>query len=111
MKFKVVELNIVTEKWGDEESDFYLKVHAEVKEDGAAGGEAFVVDVISPKSLASNFPKGDQFAYEFGRGYLLVNDYNKPKIIESLQGTIDRSGANNWDELFTYVGKYFDWVD
>lgn len=111
MKFKIVKLNTISEKWGEDESDFYVKVHAEVVEDGAPGGEAFSVDIISPKALESDLPPGEQFASELGRGYLIVNDYNKPKIIESLQRMIAGSGANNWEELSTYVEKYFDWIE
>jgi hypothetical protein len=108
--FEAYQLSIINQNWGDEPTDFSIQVHCEVKETGKPGGEAFLVNLISPNSLNTEL-FDEEFRSKFGRGYLIINDYDEVKILLTLQKLIEGSCASNWNELISYVEKYFDWID
>lgn len=108
MNYKVYSLNKIYETWGDGENDFFVQLHCEIMGEGSGGGEAVLINVVSPPNLHSRLI-GSAFP-EVGRGYLLSLDYNEKSIIHCVQGIIDRSGADTWRELKVYMERYFDWV-
>jgi hypothetical protein len=110
MKFYIDQINLVSERWGDDVDDFFHQAHCEVKCDGSPGGEAFIVNIVSPIALQKEFSENEAFTYEIGRGFLIVNDYDKNSISKALQRLIDAGSADSWDGLCTYLERYFDWV-
>ncbi len=110
MKFQIHKINIISENWGDDIDDFFVQAHCEIRSIDEPGGEAFMANIVSPKALQKEIDSQDSFSYEFGRGYLIVNDFDKNNILEALQKLMEGSNANNWDELSSYIEKYFDWI-
>ena len=106
-QFKVVGLNKVNEHWGDSEKCFLVQLHCELVQEGAPGGEAFQVTVVSPKQLEKEIPDNE---FELGRGYLLAREYDEQGVKRRLQKFVDGSDADSWTSLAEYVQKYFDWV-
>lgn len=107
-KFKVTDLNIITEKHSDPEfKDFFIQAHCEITDElSAQGGEAFIVNIVSPLFLKNKI--GD--SVELGRGLILLNDFDKEKVKRKIQGLINKSNAKTWDELTPFIAKHFDWI-
>ncbi len=105
--FKVAGLTTINEEWGEEPEDFCVQLHCELTSDGP-GGEAFVVTVLSPVALARGLDGSERV--DWGRGCLFMKDYSAPLIEAELQLFIDKSGADTWDALSQYVGKFFEWI-
>jgi hypothetical protein len=106
--FKVADLNIIIERHNDPEfKEFFIQAHCEiVDESNPKGGEAFIVNIVSPLYLKAYI--GD--SVEIGRGLILSNDFDKEKIKSRIQILINKSNASTWNELSTFIEKYFDWV-
>ena len=51
MAFEAYQLSIINQNWGDEPDDFFVQAHCEVREKGSAGGEAFELNIVSPKRI------------------------------------------------------------
>lgn len=111
MKFQIHKINTISENWGDEADDFFIQAHCEVRTLDEQGGEAFVAKIVSPKAFQKEMDAQDDFSYEIGRGYIITNDFDKIKITEILQKLLIGSNADNWNELFSYMKKYFDWIE
>jgi hypothetical protein len=47
---------------------------------------------------------------EFGRGYVLMLDYNELVLKKQLQSSIEGACASSWSELEQYVSRFFDWI-
>lgn len=107
--FKVSGLSKIHEHWGDDPNEFVLQFHCEVIRHGEPGGDAFHVAVASPLQLAKELKHGD--GIRLGRGYIFTLDYDERAIISRLQTLLDGSGAATWEELETYITKYFAWID
>ena len=107
--FRVSGLSKIHEHWGDDPNEFLLQFHCEVVKSGEPGGDAFHVTVASPLQLSQELRHDD--GIEFGRGYIFTLDYDERAIISRLQTLLDGSGASSWDELVSYVSKYFDRIE
>lgn len=110
MKFYIDEINLVSEQWGNDVDDFFHQAHCEVKCQDSPGGEAFIVNIVSPKALQKEISTAEGFAYEIGKGLFIVNDYDKNSISKALQKLIDGGNAESWDSLCSYLKRYFDLV-
>lgn len=106
-KFRVAGLTTINEQWGDEADDFCVQLHCELTSDDP-GGEAFVVNVLSPATFAKGLD--DPHSVGWGRGCLFMRDYSATVVQAELQSFIDRSEATTWDELSEYVARFFDWI-
>lgn len=107
-KFEVVAINRIHESWGDAGDVYLMQCHAEVISPDAPGGEAFRVTIASPSAFVAELANHDEIVS--GRGYIFMRDYDEPKVLAWLQRMVDNSNASNWDELTTYVERYFDWL-
>ncbi len=105
--FKVSQLSVIREVWGDDVDDFWIEVHCEVQSQTEPGGEAFSLSIVSPKSLLTEL-NGEDFRAEYGRGFIITNHFDQNKIIGKLQKLVDGSEASSWKELIDYMSKYFD---
>ncbi len=111
MDFQVFELVIISEYWGNDPNEFLIQLHCEVSTQDEPCGEAFLVKVVSPEALMGILhPIDDYFSFEFGRGYLIADDYDEKTIKDLLNRFIKSANPQNWDELYQFVGKYFDWL-
>lgn len=105
--FRIGELLRIHDHWGDDPRYFSVQLQCDVSRDGEFGGEAFSVTVVSPAELEQWI--GDE-GLELGRGYILMCDYDERRVTAFLQGLLDRSSAETWDELEAWVTRFFDWV-
>lgn len=109
MIFQVYQLSIINQYWGEESDDFFVQVHCEVREKDSNGGEAFQLNIVSPKAFCNEL-KTDSFRYEYGHGYFFVNQYVERNILCAIQKLIDASQALSWEELISKTSKYFTWI-
>lgn len=110
MIYRVYALTRISESWSEEVDDFSLLAHCEVEEIGKPGGEAFVVNIASPKRIERWLADGHEKVI-LGRGYLFMSGYDESAVLALLQGIIDRSNAATWEQLRGYVERFFDWLD
>lgn len=106
MFFIVNDLNIIHESTGDNCEDFSFQCHIEITETNSKGGEAFVVDVVSPKRL-EKYTKDE---IQIGRGLIITDEFSKSEIIKRIQKLIDGFEAENWDQLCAMLERYFDMI-
>lgn len=106
--FKISNLNVITERRIESEpKQFFIQAHCEVVEaSNPKGGEAFIINVVSPGYLTVQI--GDSFV--LGRGMILTNDFDVEKIKEKIQTLVNGSKAQSWAELSSFIERYFDWV-
>ena len=104
MDFSVRELTVIHESFGDHPEHFTALLHDEVVASGTPGGEAFVVNVVSPSVLA----RVDE--PELGRGMVVATDYDLAAIQARLNRLVQYAPVTDWDSLVGYVDRYFDWV-
>jgi hypothetical protein len=107
--FRVADLTKTHEHWGENATEFLVQLHCEVTKAGDPGGEAFQVTVASPQQLARELGGGGEV--EFGRGYMFMLDYDEREVLSRLKGLLDRSQSATWEQLSSFVTRYFDWVD
>lgn len=110
MTFEAYQLSIISQNWGDDHNDFFVQAHCEVRQKGSVGGEAFELNIVSPKALVNEL-KSDSFKYEYGQGYFFTNQYDESKVLSKIQKLIDGFQATSWEELIEKTSKYFTWVD
>ena len=104
--FKIADLNTITEL-GDKDKQFFIQAHCEVTEEkNSKGSEAFLVNLVSPFYLKKKLGN----SIELCRGCLLMNQFSKQNTVAFLQSFIDKKKEKIWDELSTYVEKFFDWI-
>lgn len=109
MEFSIDQLTIIREEYGDDVDDFCVQLHCEVTSPSTRGGEAFDVTVISPARMQADLEASSNDV-EFGRGYVIMRDFDQSALRRELQKLIDGSGASTWAELHNYITRYFDWV-
>ncbi|MFP2905389.1 Imm8 family immunity protein [Pyxidicoccus sp. 3LFB2] len=107
--FKVAGVTKLHEQWGEDAAEFLVQLHCEVVKSGEPGGEAFQVIVASPQQLSRELQR--ERRGEFGRGYMFMLDYDEREVVSNLQRLLDRSGSSSWQELASFVTRYFDWID
>jgi hypothetical protein len=109
-RFSIASLTKVKEYWGDGAGEFSVQLHVELCSSESAGGEAFVVSVISPAQLARELSESAS-KLDFGRGLLLMLDYDENVIIEHLQKFVSVSDGSDWVSLRQRVSRYFNWLE
>ncbi|WP_320820812.1 Imm8 family immunity protein [Thalassolituus sp.] len=109
MEFEAYQLSIINQSWGDDIDEFFIQAHCEVRQKGVPGGEAFGINIVSPKFFVKELGSNES-VHEYGRGYLFATDYDENSILSELQKLIDGSHAKTWDELLAYIEKYFSWI-
>lgn len=110
MEFEAHKISIINQNWGGDVDEFFIQAHCEVRQKDTPGGEAFNINIVSPKFLVKELGSSDS-AYEYGRGYLFTTDYDERSILSEIQKLIDGSHAQTWDEIITFIEKYFSWID
>ncbi len=110
MSFLVKNINVIHEKFVDIDN-FFIQGHCEISFANQQGGEFFEIKIISPKAIATILDNTeDDYPYEFGRGYLMVKEYNKTSIIKILQRFINRLDVKSWDDLQAKLSHHFNWA-
>lgn len=107
--FKVSGLTKIHEFWGEDPGCFLVQLHCEVTKVGDLGGEAFSVTVTSPRQLDRELQSGE--GIEYGRGYILMLDYDERTIASCLQKLLDGCREADWEALESFVTRYFDWIE
>lgn len=103
----VCALTILSAEYGDDESDFYVTASCEIKERGAAGGDTFDIQIVSPQRLTQFLHAGEP---EWGNGYIISRVFDKQKTIVTMQAIIDDLACSSWDELCHELSKHFHLV-
>jgi len=74
--------------------------------EGGKGSDIFGIVVCTPRWLEDNCKRGDVI---FGRGKLIVYEYDVDLIFERISGYIDSCSVNNWDDAVEKLSKIGIW--
>lgn len=100
--FKIYDINIIDELSTNLSNYKTYYINCEILKEGDEGGEAFSLNVIETddKTKLNNIEQG----------CLFIDKFQKEKVISTLQSFIDKCGATSWNDLSSYVEKYFLWI-
>jgi hypothetical protein len=76
---------------------------------GEEGGEMFSLDVSTLSWIEA---RRDENAYPkimFGRGFLIVSEYDISEISSYISALCDRCSGENWQEVATKLAKFAEW--
>ena len=106
MKARIEAVNSTYENWGDEYDYFWISIEVAVGPDGEKGEEFYTFSVTSPKRLEGLLQRN---AVEFGRGLIIMKDYNYEIVKSKIIARISSLEGKTWDELSMKIAKYARW--
>lgn len=83
---------------------FLLELTVGIK--GKDGGDIFGIEVCTPQWLLENH---DTSHIVFGRGKLLVFEYNIERIINRLTKYCESCSGNTWEEIALKIARIGNW--
>lgn len=106
VKPKLEAMTVIDENWGEEYDDFSISIEIAVGPDGEKGSENFFFTVISPKRLESIIEIN---GIEFGRGLLIMKEYNYEKVKNRILLLLEKCKRDTWIGVATSIAKYARW--
>ncbi|MDQ2087664.1 Imm8 family immunity protein [Herbivorax sp. ANBcel31] len=102
----IVGMNVISENWGNELDDFWIVVQVDIGPQNGKGSETFTFNVTSPKRLKLVL-EGSHI--EIGRGLLIMDDYNKKTVQETVRRLVEKCKGETWDEVVLALCRYAYW--
>jgi len=99
-------LQYLQEYLPEKNDDFGFYIRCVVGEVTLGGEESFDIFLCTPKWFLKNC---EQSEIIFGRHYLIVLEYNYPRIYERLRSYIDSTHGTTWDEIGLKLGHIGHW--
>lgn len=109
LKFIAKKLNFINEEWGSSPDDFIIQAHCEIACEGEPGGEAFIVNLVSPKRLEKMLRTGAEPVIE-GHDLFIMESVNEANVLALIQAMLYRTKANTWKELMDLTSVAFQWI-
>ncbi|WP_251862293.1 Imm8 family immunity protein [Clostridium sp. Marseille-Q2269] len=104
MKLEIKAYNVINEIW-DDIDDFFISCQVDIGFKDEIGAEIYSFDIVSPKKLQKMLVRD---AVEIGKGYFIMNDYNKNSVCNKIEKLIDRKiSEDNKYDIFDEVSVYF----
>lgn len=94
------------ENWGEEYDDFWVSIELDIGPEEGMGAETFTFNVTSPKRLEKMVDESD---IEFGRGLIIMKDYNYEKVVNRINTLLKGCKRTTWKEVSFSVAKYARW--
>ena len=95
------------EKYSPKEYDnFGILIQALIGPSTSIGEESFAFLVCTPKWIESEMMKDGIL---FGKGYLIIKEYNYKTILSAIQGLCSRTWGENWDTIADKLSRFGDW--
>jgi len=107
--FVASKLNFINEEWGTSPDDFIVQAHCEITCDGQPGGEAFIVNLVSPKRLEKMLRLGAEPVIG-GHDFFIMENVNEGNVLALIQAMLYRTKANTWKELIDLTSVAFQWI-
>lgn len=101
-KFKVYEINEISETVVDGHNGYYVHCEIDDNKNDVSGGEAISLSIIEVPNLVNE--------YEIEWGIFKVKKYLKAEVIKHLNTYINGLEAKNWNELKFEIEKNFIWI-
>ena len=83
---------------------FLLQVIVGIK--GKEGGDTFDIEICTPQWLLQNY---DASSIVFGRGRLIVFEYNIERIFNRITKFCESCSGNTWEEIAPKIGRIGLW--
>jgi hypothetical protein len=90
----------------NEKDNFGILLQLMVSPKNGKGEESFDIMVCTPQWLIRNYQKSDMI---FGRHYLIVFEYDYPKIYDKLKEYIGGIEGDTWNEIALKIGRIGKW--
>jgi hypothetical protein len=90
--------------WAPDGVDFMIDLRVSVGAAGISGADDFELNVCTPGWLRDN-----SFAPRWGRGLLIVNDFNYSVIKDIIARYIDGCDGDSWDEIVAKLCVVMKW--
>lgn len=104
MKLEIKAYNVINEIW-DDIDDFFISCQVDIGFKDEIGAEIYSFDIVSPKKLQKMLVRD---TVEIGKGYFIMNDYNKNSVCNKIEKLIDRKiSEDNKYDIFDEVSVYF----
>lgn len=106
------KLQVMYDHWGEEIDDFLVEIDAYIIKKGEQNlfaYELFKFNIISPKRFSILVE--DNNGIEFGRGYLITNDYSLSKIESKIKQLLTNCRRETWKEVIHAINRYGKWAD
>ncbi|WP_279232961.1 Imm8 family immunity protein [Hathewaya histolytica] len=84
---------------------FFLSCQVDIGFKYEIGAEIYSFDIVSPKKLKKMLVRDE---VEIGKGYFIMNDYNKRSVCNKIEKLIDGEvSENNKHDIFNEISVYF----
>lgn len=104
MKLEIKAYNVINEIW-DDIDEFFISCQVDIGFKDEMGVEIYSLDIVSPKKLQKMLVRD---SVEIGKGYFIMNDYNRNSVLNRIEKLIDRKiTEDNKDDIFDEIGVYF----
>ena len=104
MKLEIKAYNVINEIW-DDIDEFFISCQVDIGFKNELGAEIYSFDIVSPKKLQKML-MGD--SVEIGKGYFIMNDYNRNSVLNKIEKLIDRKILeDNKYDIFDEISVYF----
>ena len=90
----------------NDNKNFSLLLEFVVGEKGKEGGDIFTIEVCTPHWILENYKLGDLV---FGRGKLIVLDYDEKGIFEAIRNYCNLCNGKTWDEIANKISRIGLW--
>lgn len=104
MKFKLENINVIKEDFGEAYDDFWANIEIDISGSGEQGAESFSVNIVSVarlKKIAEGSPL-------LGKGIIICKDYDEKAIRDILDNLVKAIEVDNWDDFCSQFEKYFE---
>ena len=89
-----------------QKNNFSFLLQVIIGVEGMEGEESFDFEICTPHWLLENYEKNKII---FGRGYIIVFEYNLENIIEKINKVIDKCKGGSWDEIANKINLFGRW--
>jgi hypothetical protein len=108
-RFIAKKLNFIHQSSIEDGGDFLIQAHCEVTQEGQAGGEAFIIYLVSPSRIASEGIASREKVL-WVRNYFIVESPDEAIVLPIIQNALDKVEAKDWQELIQSTKIVFDWI-
>lgn len=99
-------LNTIENSWGDNDSDFWIQVQAEIGPQYGNGSELFTFSAVSPTRLVRLV---EENSIVLGRSMLIMLDFNINIVRNAIEKILDGIEGETWEEVANVISKYARW--